>query len=423
MSPEEARRLTLVKPTDSPLAPYLIAPPEPLGRGFYRLRFTDHLTPDQPLIHEIRLGSLLDRWALCDRLVAPSQTAAHAALRAQLDALAHATAASLQLADVPLVDYADMLTQSPLQWAIDGLLPQGVLASLTGRWGSGKSFLAVSWAIAMGSGRPWLGRSTQHGGVVYVAAEGCRAERLIAHEQRYGATTPRLWFRKQALQLGDPRAVDAFLKQCDALPNRPQLVILDTLARCSAGLKENDASDAAIAIQACDRIIKSQGSTVLVLHHPGHGDGAGGGQDRGRGSSAFDAACDTTLLLKKRDGGLSLTVTKQKDADEGEPMRLKLAPSGPALVIEMDDLHGQTEGHMDADLVAVLEVVRDAVIPPGGTDLRSLVKRQGNMSTDRAQEAYAAAKARGLIETIEGRKQQWSLSEKGRMALALQVSK
>jgi len=419
-------RLNGTEPDDIaiPATYQVVDDPEALGRGIYRLQIHDDLTNDV-ILHDLRLSSIVERAALA-RTLYPGidQHESVADLLHQLNHLARHTIISLKPKEIPLFGYEEMLVQPNLDWAIDGLLPLGVLASLTGKWGAGKSFLALGWALAMGRNEPWLGRETRGGGVVYVAAEGCRPARLLAHEARFGRGQhqPRVWWRKQSLQLADPKAVDAFLAQCDTLPNKPKLVILDTLARCTAGLKENDASDMAIAIEACDRIIRAQGSSVLVLHHPGHGDGNGGGQKRGRGSSAFDAACDTTMVLTKRDGGLLLEVTKQKDAEEGEPVRLRLVPYGPALVVESDDLHANIEGHLDPDLLVVLQVVRDAVNAPGGTDLRALVKRAATMSTERAAEAYAAAKARGLIQSPDGRKQTWTLSDKGRMALALHTS-
>lgn len=404
---------------DGPTLSYDFGTPEPLGRGYYRLRIQDRLLPDRILIHELRLANLIDRWTLAERLY-PGRDEDDSAFACTqlLDQLASQTVATLQPSDVPLVDYESMLSQPPMDYLIDGLLPRTGLATLTGKWGAGKSFLAVSWAISVGAGTGWLGRGTEHGGVVYVAAEGCRAERLIAHEARFGCARPRLWFRKQALPLADPREVDRFLRQCDNLPNRPKLVILDTWHRCTAGLKENDASDMAVAIQACDRIQKSQDSMVLILHHPGHDQLGSSGQRRGRGSSALDAACDTTLFLEKADGGLKLEVTKQKDGDLPEPVRLRLVAQSPSVVVELDDPQGETDTAVDPDVRIVLEVIRDAVTPPNTTELRAVVKR-GRMSSERANEACAAAKTRGLITSTEGKTRAWILSDKGRMALAL----
>jgi len=55
---------------------------------------------------------------------------------------------------------------------VDGVLDQGTVALLYGKWGSGKSFIALDWAASVATGRAWQGRSTEQRRVLYVAAEG-----------------------------------------------------------------------------------------------------------------------------------------------------------------------------------------------------------------------------------------------------------
>ena len=62
-----------------------------------------------------------------------------------------------------------------LVWLIGGMLPQPCLAVLYGDPGCGKTFAALSMALAAASGRDWLGRSCATVSVLYIAAEGVLA--------------------------------------------------------------------------------------------------------------------------------------------------------------------------------------------------------------------------------------------------------
>src|SRR5258708_34501274 len=62
----------------------------------------------------------------------------------------------------------------PITWRIDQYVPQGGLTFLYGPSAVGKSFLALSWAMAVATGAEWMGRKVTPGPVVYVAAEGGR---------------------------------------------------------------------------------------------------------------------------------------------------------------------------------------------------------------------------------------------------------
>ncbi len=258
-----------------------------------------------------------------------------------------------------LFDFTEMLDQPSIEWLIGDLVPERSFGTLTGKWGTGKSIVALAWCMAIGTCRPWLGRTVKGGGALYIAAEGCRSERLEAYRQRWGVDQlPAVWWRKQELPLARPLHIDAILQQIEGLPNVPKLIVLDTYARCTAGLKENDASDTALAVAAADRLIRATGATVMAIHHPPHG-----APGRSRGSGALDGAADTTLLLEQRESGLVLRVTKQKDGATPEPMLLRLAVSGPSVVVELDSLVDRGVGQA----AAALDALRRIMVPGGVT--------------------------------------------------------
>jgi hypothetical protein len=95
----------------------------------------------------------------------------------------------------------------------------------------------------------------------------------------------------------------------------PQLIVLDTLARCAVGLDENNAGDMGTFADALGDLARATGAHVLTVHHNNkNGDY--------RGSSALPAAVDTHLALErhKESDAVTLTTEKQKDAEELRPL-------------------------------------------------------------------------------------------------------
>jgi len=67
----------------------------------------------------------------------------------------------------------DDLTHLPEpMWCIEGMFEANSLIMLAGPPASYKSFLALSWLLAMASGKEWCGRKTQPAKVLYVLGEG-----------------------------------------------------------------------------------------------------------------------------------------------------------------------------------------------------------------------------------------------------------
>ena len=71
---------------------------------------------------------------------------------------------------------SDLLNLPEPQWVIDKLFTVGALVGVYGPSGSGKSFLALSWALAVAAGVEWGGHPCDRA-LIYVAAEGGRSIR------------------------------------------------------------------------------------------------------------------------------------------------------------------------------------------------------------------------------------------------------
>lgn len=186
----------------------------------------------------------------------------------------------------------------PLTWLIDGEIPNGGLTVLYGASGSGKSFVALDYALQV----------AQTSQTVYIAAEGESgyAARKNAWCQYHGKTSGKLYFITEGIPLLDADNVSRLIDAVSQL--KPALIVVDTLARCMLGGDENSARDMGAFIAACDTIRHETGAAVLVVHHTGK---SGGSE---RGSSALRGACDSMISLTNKDEVLKLESTKSKDS-------------------------------------------------------------------------------------------------------------
>lgn len=207
---------------------------------------------------------------------------------------------------------------------IDNVLDQGTVGLLYGRWGTGKSFVTLDWALSVATGRAWQGRATRKCRVLYVAAEGA-----YGLKGRIDA-----WETGWQTQVGDtidilPRAVNLTrgrdIVELAALveANGYGLIVIDTLARCMVGADENSAKDCGEVVDTLVRLREHTPAgrgVVLGVHHTGK-DGK-----TFRGSSVFEAGADTVYALSHDEGVLLLEREKRKDGPPVDRHTLKIDP-------------------------------------------------------------------------------------------------
>lgn len=232
---------------------------------------------------------------------------------------------------------AEVLTPSgladiePVRPLIEGFIARGQLCDLNGAPGLGKTMAAVSMAAAIASGRRWCGHGVpERAPVLYVAAEGASGirARLLAWCEVNGVAPGDIegtfLIAPRAVQMGD----DDHMQQVRDLVKRRgvALVVFDTRARCTVGVEENSATDHGRVIAAADEINQQTGTTVLVVHH------TAAGSDRARGTTAWDGAVWSSLLLTRSGGKkanksrkVEIVCAKHKEWPDGCTHEFRLA--------------------------------------------------------------------------------------------------
>ena len=221
------------------------------------------------------------------------------------------------------VDEDAMSEIKPPNWLIEDFLPEGAYAMMFGAPGTFKTFLALDMALSIAAGGATLGPDVcwpstgDPGAVLYAAGEGRSdiTKRVNAWQKRHHHSD-----QTGNFILADPvplvsEQYQPFIDGAKAMHPEYKLVVLDTLGRSMAGLNENSQEHASAFTNLVEDLQYNLGAAVLVLHHTGLTE-----KHRGRGSSVFGADCDTIIRLDRhgKDKIVSMTMTKQKDAQEWE---------------------------------------------------------------------------------------------------------
>ena len=227
------------------------------------------------------------------------------------------------------VAFADELpdTYTPPDELVQGLLTAGDGSVLYGDSNSGKTFFVIDLACAVARGVEWMGRKTEQGLVVYLAAESPASVRgrLQAYQKHHGVKVPNFAIVQSPIDLFDGNSdtdkVVSLVRMLEAQSGQTvRLIVGDTLARLSAGANENAGQDMGLVVRRFDRIRTECKAHFLLIHHSGKAAAAGA-----RGWSGLRAAVDTEIEVTDSPAGRCCEITKQRDlSTKGERIGFRL---------------------------------------------------------------------------------------------------
>ena len=228
----------------------------------------------------------------------------------------------------------DVLNFRDPEWLIEDMIPEGGFIVLYGPPSSGKTFLVLSMGFAVASGKRWLGKAVKQGSVLYIAAEAGfslkQRVQVLRKAEGYSDDLPCHFMTEPIEIMNLKKAEDgkAFIAALVKACGKPNLIIVDTLARCFSG-DENSAQHMGWFIDGIWMLQKHTGATVIIVHHTGKDDSFGA-----RGSSALKGAVDTMVECKKRGDLIKIRCTKQKEAESFPEFHVKLT------TVPLDDGRG-----------------------------------------------------------------------------------
>lgn len=344
----------------------------------------------------------------------------------------------------------------PERWIVDGLIPRGKLGFLGAPGGAGKSELVAHLAVALATGRPWLGTlaiepaAPPRSLLLLGEDDADSAHRLISRvcdglglldadrelvDARVDALP--LLGHPCALAAADPRTrevsatahaeavlriLDREAQRLDATgePSPYGLIVVDTSSRFGPAETEVDSSVATRFCQVLERLTAAPGGpAVLALAHvPKSAKGADPEEFTLRGSSALENSARYVLaLLGDGQTGL-LWVAKANFAARREKLQL-VRTDGLLRIAGAAEQHGilraldeheakkaaekraRKDAAADAARARLLPAIVEQVGACPGIGTRDLIAAIGGTASTAGQ-AISLAATRGLIVRREG---------------------
>lgn len=166
--------------------------------------------------------------------------------------------------------------ESDIDWLVEGVIQRGANGVMVGLPKAAKSFSAVSLAISIAAGIPWLGfKIARPANVAIVSREdnpsltAWRMRRLAAgRDLNPEEIAPALWInsRRQSKQffLENPTLVARMVAALHKA--KPELLILDVFNRLHTS-DENDAAQMSRVLQVLTDIQGELGTAICLVHH------------------------------------------------------------------------------------------------------------------------------------------------------------
>lgn len=219
---------------------------------------------------------------------------------------------------------------APLKWIIKGWMPDSGVSMVYGESGAGKTFITLDMACHIAAGLQWHGHKTKAGVVVYMAGEGNYGlrQRVTAWCKAHNIQTlDNLLISNKAIDADSPAAAAHIINAVREITQDDAVALfIDTVNNHMSG-DENSAKDTRNMLNACNIVARALNSSICLNHHTGH---AADSKQRARGSSAWKASLDASILVSKNEGGIEISCTKMKDAEPPQPFfgKLEVVPLG-----------------------------------------------------------------------------------------------
>jgi len=217
--------------------------------------------------------------------------------------------------------HTDNLRYLPkVTWLLKPYIPSQGLIVLYGPSGTGKSFLALWFALQIAQDKP----------IIYMAYEG-----EWGYQARVAAAQRHYHFgRGFNITLGqvDLMSDDDFIEFVAAAKKvMPSVVFIDTLARSMGDLDENSTQAMNTYIRRCNLLMQELNCSVVLVHHTGK---AGAVE---RGSTVLRGAADVMIRLEDADERVLVENSKTKDGKPFPSFHIRLHSVDTGLA----DEHGQ----------------------------------------------------------------------------------
>jgi AAA domain len=298
---------------------------------------------------------------------------------------------------VTLAELAALPQPEPL---IEGVMDKGTVTMLSGPFSTGKSFIALDWALSLASGSPWMGHDAEQARVLYISAEGAygQTRRVEAWRELHPDAELDDNFEMiiNPVQFGEPEHLAFLIADAKDF----DVIVIDTVARCTTGLEENSTKDMGLFIEAAyrvkDALAAGNMGTVILVHHTGYN------TSRSRGSSALPSGVDAAFLTESDDPHAMITMksVKRKDGPPPSEVHMRLVESANSVVLESADAIFDEAYNHGGRSKQIIEYLEDHPLSHG----KAIVDHLGDTRTAVYNTLKNLVELGQVLQKIDGRK-------------------
>lgn len=210
----------------------------------------------------------------------------------------------LKLSPISFGDFrADYPELRPI--VIDGVCREGETVNIIAASKVGKSWLSMDLAMAVATGKPWLGFLTEPGKVLLIDNElhpETLSSRLgsVSWARRYDTAKLNANLHVQSMR-GDNVSLIALAAALDEIePGDFKMIILDAFYRfLPEGTSENDNGQMMALYNLLDQAARRLGCVFIIIHHASKGEQAHKAvTDVGSGAGSMARATDSHLVIR-----------------------------------------------------------------------------------------------------------------------------
>ena len=192
------------------------------------------------------------------------------------------------------------MSEDSRAWTIAGILPESSVMLLAAAPGSGKSTLLYNWALHVAIGSPWSRRRCKKGKSLIIqcdepVVDAAEKMQIIGYDDNENLDKGDIGFIDRWRFNNIPQLL-SYIKK-----HRPQLIMIDSLTSCLAGMDVDlIRSDAGNCIYELRDIANEYECSIVILHHLNKSGGI-------RDSSSFEANVSEVVKLYRQDNNYDTT--------------------------------------------------------------------------------------------------------------------
>ena len=192
------------------------------------------------------------------------------------------------------------MSEDSRAWTIAGILPESSVMLLAAAPGSGKSTLLYNWALHVATGSPWSRRRCKKGKSLIIqcdepVVDAAEKMQIIGYDDNEDLDKGDIGFIDRWRFNNIPQLL-SYIKK-----HRPQLIMIDSLTSCLAGMDVDlIRSDAGNCIYELRDIANEYECSIVILHHLNKSGGI-------RDSSSFEANVSEVVKLYRQDNNYDTT--------------------------------------------------------------------------------------------------------------------